>query len=254
MKSDSVGHVIVAIGIFLLALVGRSVAFSYEYHPLAVGSHWEYYSTLHGAQSSSIVGEEVVLGVITRVRRQVQPDQVWENFWSSDSAGNLYLHGGRNFTYPVEVAYAPPIKMVAAPLLLGKVWVTPGVRFCDLDGTPWEGDSFDFAFQVYTEGRLTVPAGEFYAYGVGPDTGPGLMFTTRQGTFDMFLQWVGDSQLTAGNATEWYADGVGVVQQCNDTNTEYAFHLLSYWLPPVSTQPTTWGRLKAMFGRDGATR
>jgi hypothetical protein len=248
MRLDWVRSVVPVLVVCLAALLAVSVASSYEYQPLAVGSHWEYYSTLHGRQSMTIVGEEAVLGVATRVRRQVQPDQVYENFWSKDSAGNLYLHGARNFTYPLECAYVPPIRMVAPPLFLEKTWVTNAVRFCDLDGTPWEGDPFDFPLRVYTEGILAVPAGAFYACGVGYDIGSGFVLTSRQGTFDVFGRLIGSSALSTDNATEWYSDGVGVVQSCDDTNKEYAFRLLSYDLPSVSTQPTTWGRMKAMFG------
>lgn len=251
MRSDWVRAVIIGLALWFAALIAASAASCYEYQPLAVGSHWEYYSTLYGEQSVRVIGEEVIIGLTTRVRRQVEPDQVYENFWSVDSSGDLYLHGGRNFTYPMEGAYIPPIKMVAAPLFLGKAWVTTGVRIYDLDGTPWEGDPLDYPLRVYTEGVLAVPAGEFYSHGVGYDIGSGAALTTRQGTFDVFFRRVGAGQLTTDNATAWYSDGIGVVQSCDDTNRGYAFRLVSYELPSVSTQSTTWGRLKTMFGCTG---
>jgi hypothetical protein len=249
MKSDWVRAVGAVAVVCLTALVATSAVLSYDYHPLAVGSHWEYYSTFYGEQSMTIVAEQAILGVTTRVRLQIEPDQVWENFWSKDSSGDVFLHGAVNFTAAFEVAYVPPIKMVAAPLLLGKSWVTNGIRCYDLDGTPWEGDPFDYALRVYTEGALTVPAGDFYSYGVGYDIGSGFVLGGRQGTFDVFGRRVGDSQLAADNATEWYSDGVGVVQSCDFTDRQYASRLLSYELPTASTQVTTWGQLKAVFGR-----
>jgi hypothetical protein len=137
--------------------------------------------------------------------------------------------------------------MVAAPLFLGKAWVTSGLRCYDLDGTPWDDEPIEYALRVYTEGVLAVPAGDFYSYGVGYDIGSGLVLVGRQGNFDVLGRRVGSSELAADNATEWYSDGVGVVQSCDFTDRQYASRLLWYDLPSVSTQPTTWGRLKSMF-------
>jgi hypothetical protein len=200
--------------------------------------------------SMSIVGDQDILGVTTRVRRQVQQDQVFENFWSEDASGNVYLHGAVNFTYPAEAAYVPPIRMVAPPLFLGKSWVTNDIRVYNLDGTPWDDAPIDYPLRVYTEGTITVPAGDFYSYGVGYDTPFGSLLTSRQGTFDVLGRRVAGSQSTTDNATEWYSDGVGVVQSCYYTDRQYAFRLLSYGLPTVPTQATTWGRVKALYGSD----
>jgi hypothetical protein len=251
VKSDYVRIISAMAVICLPALLASSHAFSYDYVPLAVGSHWEYYSTYYGEQSMTIIGEQVILGVTTRVRLQVQSDQIYESFWSNDSSGNVFIHGAINFTYPLEVAYVPPLKIVAPPLFLGKTWVTNGVRLYGLDGTPWDDEPFDYPLRVYTEGVVAVPAGSFYSYGVGDDTGSGLVLTARQGTFDVFGRRVAGDQLTAGNASDWYSDGVGVVEFCDFRNTQDPSRLVSYELPSVSTQPTTWGQLKAMFGWGG---
>jgi hypothetical protein len=232
----------------LAILTVSSRGLSYDYFPLGIGSQWEYYSTYFGEQSVSILGEEIVLGVTTRVRSQVDPEQSFENYWTVDSSGDVFLHGAVNFTYPMEVAYWPPLKMVEAPLFVGRAWVTIGVRCYNLDGTPWDQEPIDYPLRVYTEGVLTVPAGDFYCYGVGYDTGSGPLLVGRQGTFDVLGRRVGASQLAGDNSTEWYSDGVGVVQSCDFTDRQYASRLVSYHLVPVSTQATTWGRLKAIFG------
>jgi hypothetical protein len=247
MKRCPIRITIVASAACLATLVVIPAVFPHDYHPLQIGSHWQYFSTYWGDESMTIVGDQLILGVTTRVRLQSEPDQVWENFWSKDSSGDLFLHGAVNFTDPFAVAYSPPIKMVAAPLYLGKTWVTTGIRPCDFDGTPWEGDPFDYPLRVYSEGALTVPAGAFYSYGVGYDVGTGLLLTTHQGTFDIFGRHLGNAQLTADNAAEWYSDGIGVVQSCVFLDRQYASRLVAYQLPSVATEATTWGRVKTNF-------
>jgi hypothetical protein len=249
VRVDLVRSLIAAGSGCLLALIAAPAVPAYDFHPLEVGSHWQYYSTYSGDESMTIVAEQLVLGVTTRVRREVFPDEVVENFWSQDSSGTVFLHGAVNFSEPFAVAYLPPIKMVSPPLYVGRTWMTPAVRCYDLDGTPWESEPFDYPLRVYTEGLLTVPAGDFYSYGVGYDIGAELVLTTRQGTFDIFGRRLGGDQLTADNATHWYCDGVGVVQSCYFVDRQYASRLVSYQLPTVSTTPTTWGRVKAILGQ-----
>jgi hypothetical protein len=250
MKLACVSAVLVVVVVFLPSLSARSGELSEDYYPLMVGSHWEYRSAVFGEMSMSIVGDQDILGVTTRVRRQVLSDQVFENYWSKDASGNVFLHGAVNFTYPFEAAYVPPIKVVEPPLFLGKAWVTNGIRGYNLDGTPWDDGPFDYPLRVYTEGVLAVPAGDFYSYGVGYDTPFGYLLTSRQGTFDVLGRRVAASQFETDNATEWYSSGVGVVQSCDYTDRQYAFKLVSFELPSVPTQAITWGRVKSLYGSD----
>jgi hypothetical protein len=231
----------------LAILTLTSWSSSYDYFPLGIGSDWQYYSTYYGTQSVSIPGEQVVLGVTTRVRSQVEPDQGFANYWTVDSNGSVFLHGAINFTHPMEVAYWPPLKMVEAPLFVGRTWVNTGIHLYNLDGTPWDHDPIDYPVRVYTEGVLTVPAGDFYCYGVGYDTGTSPLLVGGHGMFDVFGRRVAVGELAADNSTEWYSDGVGWVQSRDWPDSQYAFRLVSYHLVPASTQATTWGRLKAMF-------
>ncbi len=247
---SAVLFVVVVVVVFLPSLTARSGVLSEDFYPLTVGSHWEYYSEVFGQMSTSIVGEQNILGVTTRVRRQVRSDQLIENYWSEDASGNVFLHGAVNFTYAFEAAYVPPIKMVEPPLFVGKVWVTNGIQSYDLNGTPRDGAPFDYPLRAYTEGLVAVPGGDFYSYGVGYDAPFELVLKVRQGTFDVLGRRIAGSQLESDNATQWYSSGVGVVQSCDYTDRQYAFKLVSFELPTVPTQEATWGRVKALYGSD----
>lgn len=228
----------------LPALSGRVEALTY--HPLEVGFQWEYYSTLDGYQTMTITGERDILGIVTRVRRQEEQIQVFENFWTDDTEGNLYLHGAVNLTDGFEVAYFPPIQMVDAPLYLGKAWVTENIGLYDLDGTPWDVE-IDYPLRVYTEGIVTVPAGDFYAYGVGYDVGPIVIESESGQLFDIFGRRIEETEEDRiDNATEWYSVDVGLVQHTYLADEELGFKLLSYEFP-VAISATTWGGLRLLF-------
>jgi hypothetical protein len=221
--------------------------FAQNYHPLDIGWQWEYESSAVGHQTMTITGELSVLGTTTRIRRQVEGDQTFENFWTSDDRGNLYIHGARNLTVPFEAAYLPPIQMVSAPLVLNSTWTTRDIRIFYLDGTSWGGDPFDYPLRVYSAGTMDVPAGEFFAYGVGYDIGPPPVLATGREEFDILGRWLGESAPRADNSTDWYAVNVGLVQQGPYANPEDEFRLLSYQGPPVPVLPVTWGSIKARF-------
>lgn len=195
----------------------------------------------------TIVGERTVFGVTTRVRRQEEQTQTYENFWTDDATGNLFLHGAVNYTYGVGWMFAPPIQMVASPLSLGRAWTTEGVQAYDLDGTPWGSDPFAYPLRVFTEGSLSVPAGPFYAYGVGSDaTAPPLL--GRDGrSFDLLGRRVEpESAKRDGEATDWYSEGVGVVQMRTTADEAQAFKLVSHG-PSVAAETPTWGKIKNAY-------
>jgi len=219
-----------------------------DYFPLDIGNEWYYESDLAETQLMTIIGEEVILGTVTRVRRQEMEADLFENFWTRDSAGNLSLHGARSLMYDdFEVAYLPPIRMVDAPLELGKSWVTEGVLPHDLDGTPWDGEPFDYPLTVYSEGFVSVPAGEFYSYGVGFDTGPLLLQSPSGDAFDVFGRHIAVEEiLTEVNTTDWYCDGIGLVQHTTYAAGQHALQL-HWWSTPVSTESSSWGRVKRLF-------
>lgn len=236
------------LAIALGAIVLPGVVLAQNYHPLNIGFRWEYYSTAEGHQVMTISGELVVLGTTTRIRYQAEEIQLYENYWTSDAAGNLFLHGARNFTFPMDVAYLPPIQMVSAPLFAGKTWITYDIQLYSLDGIPWGDEPFDYPVRVYNEGYMQVPAGEFYAYGVGYDINPALIIRTANGAFDVFGRHLEEVVTGSDNSSEWYSVDVGLVQFGPYADPENDFRLLAYYPPPTPVLSTTWGAIKALFG------
>jgi hypothetical protein len=240
MQSVPVLRSVVVAASFLAALCIPAVAHTYQ--PLTIGAQWVYVNQVHGPQTMTITGERVVLGALTRIRHQSEAAQTYENYWTADADGNLWLHGAYNYD-GFNIAYLPPIQMASAPLFEGKTWVTQGILLYGLDGTPSGETPFDYPLRVYTEGVLTVPAGDFYAYGVGYDTGSRLIFTREGKSYDMFGRALdADPVRVDDNSTEWYSDGVGLVM------FGYAdrFLLESYGFP-VPVEHRSWGGIRALY-------
>jgi hypothetical protein len=218
-----------------------------DYLPLDIGNQWYYESDLGETQLMTIIGEEVILGAVTRVRRQDMVTDLFENFWTSDSAGNLYLHGARNLDGHFEAGYLPPLKFVDVPLALGTAWVTEGFQTYDLDGTPWGDGPFDYPLRVYFEGGVVVPAGEFYSFGVGYDVGVALLESPAGEFYDIFGRHVSPGQEPLqGDITDWYSDGIGLVQHTIYSGGQHALQLC-WWSHSVSARSSSWSRIKQLY-------
>ena len=234
----------------VLLLCFASPASSINYHPLDLGTEWHYENEVGQSRSAVIEGTFEVLGVLTVLRHEEIAESdtladVFENFWTSDVDGNLYLHGAVNLMHDFEAAYIPPIQFIDSPLELEKTWTTEDVQWCHLDGTGCS-DSTDFTWRVYTEGMVSVPAGDFYSFGVGQFI-PYEMLRSPSGLeFDVTGRFAGRfGQSGLGSPSAWYSQGVGVVQQSPYTWPEYMMKLVD-WLPS-SVSPATWGRVKALY-------
>lgn len=144
------------------------------------------------------------------------------------------------------MAYDPPIKMVEAPLFLGRTWTTPGVQLHDLDGTPWDQEPADSSLKVYSAESVVVPAGSFFAYGVGRDDAAPPMRGKDGSGYDVFGYRLGPAgRDVRDEATTWYADGVGVVQLAGSMAGQV--HSLLAYGPAVTAETMTWGRVKRLF-------
>jgi hypothetical protein len=226
---------------------GPLTAVAQDYLPLAIGNQWYYENDLGETQLMTIIGDETILGVPTRVRRQDATSDLFENFWTRGPDGSLYLHGARNLLDHVEWAFQPPLEMADAPLCLGKAWVTHDVQLYNLDGTPMGGDPLDYPLRVDFAGDVEVPAGAFYAFGVGfdPDSlkvrGPGGK------VFDIYGRRLASAaRRTEIDITAWYSDGVGLVLQTIYADEQHPLELM-WWNPPTPTVSTSWGRIKTLF-------
>jgi len=232
-----------------LAVAGApppAISTAQSYHPLGAGWLWNYVSAADGQQMMTIAGERIVFGVPTKVRHQQEETQIYENFWTEDASGNLFVHGAVNYTFGAGWYFSPPLQMVASPLFAGRSWTTHAVRGYDLDRTPWTGDPFEYPMCVFTECVLEVPGGLFYSYGVGLDTGGPSLRMLNGRAFDLLGRCVDASEAAKGSATNWYAENVGMVKMNPFASETRAFLLVASG-PPVGVVPETWGRVKAAF-------
>lgn len=232
----------------LLALaVSPGAAVGQDYLPLTTGNQWYYESDLGETQLMTIIGDETILGVPTRVRRQDMTSDLFENFWTRGPDGSLFLHGARNLLDQLEWAYCPPLEMADAPLYLGKAWVTHDVQTYYLDGTPMDGDPFNYPCRVDFAGNVEPPAGTFYAYGVGFDPDSLAVRAPDGGVFDLFgRRLTGAAPRTDIDITDWYCDNVGIVLQTIYAEEQHPLQLM-WWNQPTPAASISWGRIKAAY-------
>ena len=141
------------------------------YFPLDPGSMWTYAGDQGGSAQVFIGGGQVVIGVETVVRhvdiQSVLDGQTFQNYWTSNGDGDLWLHGFTNESIRLSLSYDPPILWLDAPLQVGNTWSTTTQAYSDLEGNvPW-GDPFTITLGVISEQEIVVPAGKFFAYEVG---------------------------------------------------------------------------------------
>jgi hypothetical protein len=122
--------------------------------------------------------------------------------------------------------------MVDAPLTDGKAW-SDSIAIYTLPDTIYAG-TYRISSQVYETRTLTVPAGSFFAYGIGgtyPSGSPVLAGYSLMGA--------AADERDAMQPAVWYSDGIGQVQYHTDDLYQLALYV------PTSVQGTTWGRIKS---------
>lgn len=237
-----------ALAFVTVFLAGQSASSEVpRYFPVELGWTWDYAHDVMGTEVNQITGTRLVRGRVTQIQRRqqigTQYPQVVENYWSVDEEGDVFLHGGQNFTFPIVIAYEPPIRLVDAPLSIGKSWESP-FTYCnslDLDGT-CQGP-YPYPLVVVFEGNITVPAGTFYTYGVGYDDQPPSI-SVAGNNFDIFARYRGEASsegALVAEASDWYCDGVGLVQ--------FDAFKMTGWSPPgtTATDESSWGSIKRLF-------
>ena len=233
----------------LAAIAGfpPSAAEAWNYHPLVIGNSWGYENDLGETQEMEIVGEFTVLGVTTRVRRQVEQDQTYSNYWTRDASGNLFLHGARNDGYDWHVAYDPPLKMVEAPLFLGKSWVVEDFEVIDIEGFRTLALEPEMGLSVYFEGNVSTPAGSFYSYGLGwypqpPADGRGIL----GGAFSLLGRKLDGDGGPRIDILDWYCENLGLSQQTDYAGGEHPLQLL-FFIGETPILPSSWTEIKALY-------
>lgn len=232
----------VACAILLLAAsVGRAQAD--QYLPLCVGNWWEYLGSYLGEHEIQRVERtEIVSGqeVYCIVYRESTHNEGLTQYWTAPSDGTVNLWGWV-LSDGYGILYDPPIKMIEAPLWLGKIWEQSCAVY-NLPGMTLIG-VFDFDCKVYEEFDLAVPAGGFHVYGVGFTEGLTRPYASR----DIAGQWIGVGKHS--EAYSWWSDQVGIVQY----STSDMYQLVGFPGPTPVSQ-TSWGHVKALYAPSRVTR
>jgi hypothetical protein len=212
-----------------------------DYFPLRVGNQWSYSGSAGGAEVQTVTGTTEILGTTVFVVRfsQSTNNEGLEDYWSVAADGDVMLSGFFRSNEGWGFAYDPPVVLVHPPLAVGSQWIAPTTIYNLPDGTLF-GD-VTFGLQVYEEVVLTVPAGNFPAFGIGqfiPGSGTGSMPSSLQGQYTL----TGERVAGVSPATDWWTEGVGRPRYVSDQ----VYDLESYGIPTPSLA-SSWGSLKVLF-------
>ena len=220
--------------ILTVTLAGAAVA--QDYLPLDPGNFWSYRNDA-GLEELRIVVDQVPIfdGNPYAVVYTVSPqNQGLVNYWSTEPDGDVMLWGFYRGSW--GYLYDPPIRMLDAPLNVGKSWATDTQVYILPDTIP--DQLFVAEFTAYENPVLTVPAGEFPTFGIGP-ADPAAKAAIR-GRYTLWGTVITDKET---NANSWYSLGVGEVQY----DTGRVYRLETYTDHPVSVETATWGAVKALY-------
>ena len=223
--------------IAVLLLIGFAVpAAAEEYLPLETGNFWSYVAE-GGYQEMRVVGTQVPVfqGNPYPIEYTISPsNQGLVNFWTSGDDGDVLLWGF--FRSSWGYLYDPPIRMVDAPLAVGKSWSTTVDVYALPDTVFFQ--TREFTFMVHEAPDLEVPAGVFPTFGIGsPDPGKNSILGGG------YTLWGETRSNKAATVDSWYSLGVGIVQD----NLDHLFQLETYTDHPVGIEVTSWGAVKALY-------
>ena len=221
----------------LFALRGADAASSFR--PLEIGYFQEFDGIAGQHEAKAVVRNTMVFGNATSVVEYYDSDlnDGLENYWSVSPEGHVLLWGYFRRNDGFGQVYYPPIRMVDDPPYEGKTWTTH-FRVYSLPDTILVNEG-DLAFEVYEEGEVSVPAGTFYAYGIGradsfsslQNIHPGFEITGRR-----------SDEVQPRSADKWWARGVGEVQYL----TTDLYQLTNYGMPTPSRR-SSFGHIKWLF-------
>ena len=209
------------------------------YFPLDQGMFWSYEAGTGEMETMTITGTRELLGSPTTVRYYTEStsNDSLENYWTTEPDGDVLLWG----FYRTEDGgwgwgYDPPIRMLDAPLFVGKTWSCTTDVYSMPSGSP--RTSWAFEFTVTWEGVVSVPAGVFPSFAIGyEDT---LDYDEPFHSRDGYLP-DGRAAVSRPDPREWYSDGVGLTQY--DYGALY--ELVRYGMTPV--EAGSWSRVKALY-------
>jgi hypothetical protein len=216
------------------------------WYPLDGGDTWEYVDGYGVHHFEIINGTMQLLSRTVTVRTYIGGfDDGLENYWLAGADGSVLLAGFNSRQAGLALAYDPPIAMLVPPPALGQTWSTHTVAYRLPDMSVYS--VFDYPLSVQEDVQLTVPAGIFHAFGIGPPPPGAGSVATIDLPSGRVLSLDGRSGKVAGtagssNATDWYAVGIGEVQYL-----AISLNQLVNLSLPVPTAVVSWGRLKQLY-------
>lgn len=222
----------------LLLLLPTLAAAQPNYLPLRDGNTWTYTAGPGNTWVATVQGTAEVRGVTTvRMVNEIVglDEQQYENWWTVDAEGNVFLHGFINAGFSLE--YEPPILYVDAPLSLAHSWA---VSFQSISekGT----SDVDVVYTVDTDELLELPAGTLRSFGISVEV---VEEARRSGIrFDALGRRLPSGVAKSGDTRDWFSDGVGFVQNLLNSRL---YQLESFDLGSVALQASSWGAVKALY-------
>jgi len=228
----------------LVLLVGGLAPVSRAaWQPLAVGAQWTYLGDAGSQEVQAITGTFVLRGRTVAIKSYLEgPDAGLSNFWLLDPDGGVLLAGFDNPSAGLGLAYEPPIRFLPVPPVVGP---QPFVDVTAYDlGTGAVHAQFPMRYDVFLQAQVVVPAGTFDTFAVGQVINlpaPGAA-TPGPLALDGRRTSATTRGITAGQPSDWYAEGFGVVQ----FQATQFFQLVSTNAPSAATR-TSWARVKRLY-------
>jgi hypothetical protein len=219
----------IALGMFL-TVSATGFVHSAEYLPLIQGMRWRYESAEGLRETQTVDGTATIWGTQTAIIRYTESssNEGLENYWTNTPDGDVFIWGfslGPDF----GAVYDPPILFVDAPLFVGKTWAVTA----DVYSLPDTSYRFTYVltFSVDEAEPISVPAGEFFSFGISYTQNP-------PGSID------GRAVVPSrgGGPRDWFGEGVGRVQYYSD-----GLYQLVDFGEPTSAQSTSWGAIKGLY-------
>jgi hypothetical protein len=210
------------------------------YLPLSVGDTWTYEEDGGMGETMTVTGLLDLLGNTVHVIQYSEStnNDSLENYWTREGDGDVLLWGFlRHDEGASGYAYLPPIRLIDAPVFVGKTWRCTSAVY-ELPSESPLAEPLVIDIEVTWEGDLEVPAGTFSSISVSdfppsssPERGHRLTLDGRSRS----------TRPPAVGGEYWYSDGVGQVQY----DSGGLYKLISFGITPV--EAATWGRIKVLY-------
>jgi len=226
-----------ALAVFLLIIASLVAAQPPDYQPLSPGWSWTYITDEGGYLTKHVADHLEVHGHFTTVIQCVELapyPQVYQNYWTKDPDGNVYLHGAWNedgFLW----TYEPPILLVSPPLYPGRNWSSTSRFYRSYDNSSPD-TLLTLTYEVIARSDVTVPAGVFKSANV-VSVIPQPSCARHGNAYDLLGRC-----LPAGRAYEngeWVSDGIGRIKD--------AAWELEEFTAPLPAEFSSWGDVKLLF-------